>query len=132
MSQTHNEANGKLGKFHTVGNLWRIRLNVDRQTGTWQINIKSSGPYTLTVRGEILYVYLVLSALGFGLTFKVRCISSWCRFSDALLTYKKNLLEQLYLNFFLFLFLLEYSLSFLLATEGHFSLAGSGSRPQQL
>uniref|UniRef100_A0A3B3B7U3 von Willebrand factor A domain-containing protein 7-like n=1 Tax=Oryzias melastigma TaxID=30732 RepID=A0A3B3B7U3_ORYME len=59
VSQTHNEANGKLGKFHTVGNLWRIRLNVDRQTGTWQINIKSSGPYTLTVRGQstVTFIY---------------------------------------------------------------------------
>uniref|UniRef100_A0A3P9MM20 von Willebrand factor A domain containing 11 n=1 Tax=Oryzias latipes TaxID=8090 RepID=A0A3P9MM20_ORYLA len=41
VSQTHNEANGKLATFRTVGNLWRIRLSDDRQTGTWQISIKS-------------------------------------------------------------------------------------------
>ncbi|XP_035515445.1 LOW QUALITY PROTEIN: uncharacterized protein LOC118326538 [Morone saxatilis] len=40
---------GKLGTIQTVGNLRRIRLNADKQTGTWQINIKSNQPYTLKV-----------------------------------------------------------------------------------
>uniref|UniRef100_A0A3P9LEQ7 von Willebrand factor A domain containing 11 n=1 Tax=Oryzias latipes TaxID=8090 RepID=A0A3P9LEQ7_ORYLA len=59
VSQTHNEANGKLATFRTVGNLWRIRLSDDRQTGTWQISIKSNGPYTLTIRGQstVTFIY---------------------------------------------------------------------------
>uniref|UniRef100_A0A3B5LXW9 Uncharacterized protein n=1 Tax=Xiphophorus couchianus TaxID=32473 RepID=A0A3B5LXW9_9TELE len=41
VSQTDTEAKGKLGTIHTVGNLRRIRLYADKQSGTWQINIKS-------------------------------------------------------------------------------------------
>ncbi|XP_037545993.1 von Willebrand factor A domain-containing protein 7 [Nematolebias whitei] len=59
VSQNQNEANGKLGTIQTVGNLRRIRLNSDRQSGTWQINIKSTQPYTLKVTGQstITFIY---------------------------------------------------------------------------
>lgn len=54
VSQSQNEANGKLGTIQTVGNLWRIRLNADKQTGKWKLNINSKEPYTLKVTGEKL------------------------------------------------------------------------------
>ncbi|XP_067440261.1 von Willebrand factor A domain-containing protein 7-like isoform X2 [Thunnus thynnus] len=59
VSQSHSEASGKLGTIQTVGNLRRIRLNADKLTGTWQININSNQPYTLKVTGQstITFIY---------------------------------------------------------------------------
>nr|XP_046259636.1 von Willebrand factor A domain-containing protein 7 [Scatophagus argus]XP_046259644.1 von Willebrand factor A domain-containing protein 7 [Scatophagus argus] len=59
VSQSHNEANGKLGIIKSVGNLKRIHLNADKQTGTWKINIKSNQPYTLKITGQstITFIY---------------------------------------------------------------------------
>ncbi|KAM7418547.1 hypothetical protein PAMA_015926 [Pampus argenteus] len=59
VSQSHTEASGKLGTIQTVGNLRRIRLNADKLTGTWQININSNQPYTLKVTGQstITFIY---------------------------------------------------------------------------
>ncbi|XP_015251674.1 PREDICTED: von Willebrand factor A domain-containing protein 7-like [Cyprinodon variegatus] len=58
-TQSNSETSGKLGTIQTVGNLWRIRLNADTQSGTWKIEIKSSQPYTLKVTGQstITFVY---------------------------------------------------------------------------
>ena len=52
VSQNSIEASGKLGTIQTVGNLRRIRLNADKQMGTWKIHIKSSKPYTLKITGQ--------------------------------------------------------------------------------
>lgn len=59
MNQNQNEETGKLGTVGTVGNLWRIRLNPDKETGTWKINITSTQPYTLKVTGQstITFIY---------------------------------------------------------------------------
>lgn len=59
VSQSNTEANGKLGTIQTVGNLRRIRLNADKQTVMWKINIKSTQPYTLKVTGQssITFIY---------------------------------------------------------------------------
>ncbi|XP_062290579.1 von Willebrand factor A domain-containing protein 7-like [Scomber scombrus] len=59
VSQSHTEASGKLGTIQTVGNLRRIRLNDEKLTGTWQININSKQPYTLKVTGQstITFIY---------------------------------------------------------------------------
>lgn len=51
VSQSHTETSGKLGTMNTVGNLWRIRLNADREAGAWKIDIESNQPYTLKVTG---------------------------------------------------------------------------------
>ena len=59
VSQSHSEASGKLGTIQTVGNLRRIRLNDDKLTGTWQININSKQPYILKVTGQILYFLII-------------------------------------------------------------------------
>ena len=60
VSQSQNEANGKLGTVQTVGNLWRIRLNAAKQTGTWKININTKEPYTLKITGQKLSQKLCL------------------------------------------------------------------------
>ncbi|XP_071360796.1 von Willebrand factor A domain-containing protein 7-like [Trachinotus anak] len=59
VSQSNTEASGKLGTIQTVGNLRRVRLNADKQTGTWQININSNQPYTFKVTGQstITFIY---------------------------------------------------------------------------
>ncbi|XP_072240337.1 von Willebrand factor A domain-containing protein 7 [Leuresthes tenuis] len=66
VSQNHNEPNSKLGTIQTVGNLIRIRLNSDKQTGNWKINIKSSQPYTLKVTGQstITFIYDFVESFG--------------------------------------------------------------------
>ncbi|KAK2815664.1 hypothetical protein Q5P01_026131 [Channa striata] len=57
--QSQSEASGKLGTVHTVGNLWRVRLNADKMTGSWKININSNEPYTLKITGQstITFIY---------------------------------------------------------------------------
>ncbi|XP_034716556.1 von Willebrand factor A domain-containing protein 7 isoform X2 [Etheostoma cragini] len=59
VNQSSNEEIGKLGTIKTVGNLRRIRFNSATQTGTWQISITSSQPYTLKVTGQstITFIY---------------------------------------------------------------------------
>ncbi|XP_070684398.1 von Willebrand factor A domain-containing protein 7-like [Pempheris klunzingeri] len=58
VSQNHNEVSGKLGTAQSVGNLRRIRLNSDSQTGTWQINVMSNQPYTLKVTGQSMITFI--------------------------------------------------------------------------
>ncbi|XP_070684397.1 von Willebrand factor A domain-containing protein 7-like [Pempheris klunzingeri] len=58
VSQNHNEVSGKLGTVQSVGNLRRIRLNSDSQTGTWQINVMSNQPYTLKVTGQSMITFI--------------------------------------------------------------------------
>ncbi|XP_026158595.1 von Willebrand factor A domain-containing protein 7 isoform X2 [Mastacembelus armatus] len=58
VSQSHTEANGKLGTIQRVGNLMRIRLNADKQTGTWQINVISNQPYTVKVTGQSVITFI--------------------------------------------------------------------------
>ncbi|XP_069022000.1 von Willebrand factor A domain-containing protein 7-like [Embiotoca jacksoni] len=57
VSQTH-KASGKLGTIKTVGNLMRVRLNADRQAGTWKINIMTNQPYTLKVTGQSIITFI--------------------------------------------------------------------------
>ncbi|KAM9363393.1 von Willebrand factor A domain-containing protein 7 [Symphorus nematophorus] len=66
VSQSSTEASGKLGTIQTVGNLRRIRLDADRQTGTWKINIKSNKPYTLKITGQstITFIYDFVESFG--------------------------------------------------------------------
>ena len=53
MKQSNTELNGHLGTIQNVGNLWRIRLDADNQTGLWKIKMLSSQPYTLKVTGQL-------------------------------------------------------------------------------
>ncbi|ROI47898.1 von Willebrand factor A domain-containing protein 7 [Anabarilius grahami] len=52
VSQSGSVADGPLGSILTVGNLRRIKLNSDNQTGEWKISINSTSFYSLKVTGE--------------------------------------------------------------------------------
>ena len=51
-TQSQNEGTGKLGSAATVGNLWRIRLHPDKETGPWKITIRSTQTFTLKITGQ--------------------------------------------------------------------------------
>ncbi|XP_030207835.1 von Willebrand factor A domain-containing protein 7-like [Gadus morhua] len=59
VSQSNTQLSGGLGTIQSVGNLWRIRLDDDKQTGTWKIQMASAQPYTLKVTGQntITFIY---------------------------------------------------------------------------
>ena len=48
----NSQTSGPLGTMETVGNLRRISLNSANQTGSWEIRIISTEPYTLKVIGQ--------------------------------------------------------------------------------
>ncbi|XP_028832618.1 von Willebrand factor A domain-containing protein 7-like isoform X2 [Denticeps clupeoides] len=52
LSQQYTNPNGPLGTIQTVGNLYRIRLNMVNITGLWKIDINSKEAYTLKVTGQ--------------------------------------------------------------------------------
>ena len=52
MKQSNTQLSGDLGTIQSVGNLWRIRLDADKHTGTWKIQMASAHPYTLKVTGQ--------------------------------------------------------------------------------
>ncbi|XP_058638553.1 von Willebrand factor A domain-containing protein 7 [Onychostoma macrolepis] len=52
LSQSGSEADGPLGSILTVGNLKRVKLNSDNQTGKWKISINSISFYSLKVTGQ--------------------------------------------------------------------------------
>uniref|UniRef100_A0A8C7MZG0 von Willebrand factor A domain-containing protein 7-like n=2 Tax=Oncorhynchus kisutch TaxID=8019 RepID=A0A8C7MZG0_ONCKI len=59
VTQKQNEVNGELGTVQTVGNLFRVRLASNKQTGLWEISMNSNQPYTLKVTGQstIAFIY---------------------------------------------------------------------------
>ncbi|RVE75670.1 hypothetical protein OJAV_G00001080 [Oryzias javanicus] len=59
LNQNQGQVSGELGSIQTVGNLWRIRLDPDKQAGNWTINIKSSQPFTLKITGQstVTFIY---------------------------------------------------------------------------
>ncbi|XP_056590951.1 von Willebrand factor A domain-containing protein 7 [Triplophysa dalaica] len=52
VSQSGSVPDGPLGSIQTVGNLWRVKLNSDNQTGEWSISITSTSTYTIKVFGQ--------------------------------------------------------------------------------
>ncbi|XP_073699344.1 von Willebrand factor A domain-containing protein 7-like [Garra rufa] len=52
VSQSDSVADGPLGSILTVGNLKRVKLNSDNQTGEWKISISSTRFYSLIVTGQ--------------------------------------------------------------------------------
>ncbi|CAL8331383.1 unnamed protein product [Merluccius merluccius] len=66
VKQSNTELNGHLGTIQNVGNLWRIRLGADNQTGLWKIKMLSSQPYTLKVTGQniITFIYDFVAPYG--------------------------------------------------------------------
>uniref|UniRef100_A0A6Q2YXP0 von Willebrand factor A domain containing 11 n=1 Tax=Esox lucius TaxID=8010 RepID=A0A6Q2YXP0_ESOLU len=66
VTQTETEASGKLGTVQKVGNLYRIRLASNKQTGLWEINMNSNQPYTLKITGQstIAFIYDFVESFG--------------------------------------------------------------------
>ncbi|XP_068607288.1 von Willebrand factor A domain-containing protein 7 [Brachionichthys hirsutus] len=58
VSQSHGEASGNLGSIQTVGNLRRMSLNAQQETGSWQINIKSRELYTVKITGQSMITFI--------------------------------------------------------------------------
>ncbi|XP_050960926.1 von Willebrand factor A domain-containing protein 7-like, partial [Labeo rohita] len=52
MSQSSSVSDGPLGSIQTVGNLRRVKINSNNQTGEWKISINSTSSYTLKVIGQ--------------------------------------------------------------------------------
>ncbi|XP_029949939.1 von Willebrand factor A domain-containing protein 7 isoform X2 [Salarias fasciatus] len=52
VSQSSSESSGSLGSMTTAGNLRRLSLNADNQTGSWSINVNSDKPYSVKVTGQ--------------------------------------------------------------------------------
>lgn len=66
VTQSSSQANGALGTIQTVGNLWRIRVKADKESGTWKISITSNNPYTLKITGQstINFIYDFVESFG--------------------------------------------------------------------
>ncbi|XP_028444696.1 von Willebrand factor A domain-containing protein 7 [Perca flavescens] len=52
VSQSSSQSSGPLASFTTVGNLRRISLNTDNQTGSWKISVDSNNLYSVKVTGS--------------------------------------------------------------------------------
>nr|XP_055060967.1 von Willebrand factor A domain-containing protein 7-like [Misgurnus anguillicaudatus] len=69
-SQSGSVINGGLGSIQTVGNLKKITLKSDFQTGQWGISVNSTSSYTLKVIGQssvdILFHFVNITLGGHG------------------------------------------------------------------
>ncbi|XP_018520418.1 von Willebrand factor A domain-containing protein 7 [Lates calcarifer] len=64
VSQNSSQSNGPLASFTTAGNLRRISLNTDNETGLWQISVNSNSPYSVKVTGQssVNFIYNLVEA----------------------------------------------------------------------
>nr|XP_055060962.1 von Willebrand factor A domain-containing protein 7-like [Misgurnus anguillicaudatus] len=58
VSQSESVKDGPLSSIQTVGNLWRIQLNSENQTGVWSISINSASSYTIKIIGQSSFDFL--------------------------------------------------------------------------
>ncbi|KAM4584888.1 von Willebrand factor A domain-containing protein 7-like isoform 2-T2 [Odontesthes bonariensis] len=52
LTQSSSQSSGPLFSLITVGNLRRLKLNTENQTGLWQISVGSNNPYSVKVIGQ--------------------------------------------------------------------------------
>ncbi|AWP05911.1 putative von Willebrand factor A domain-containing protein 7-like [Scophthalmus maximus] len=52
LSQSSSQSSGPLASSTTAGNLRRLSLNTDNQTGSWQIRVNSNSPYSVKSLGS--------------------------------------------------------------------------------
>ncbi|XP_077380532.1 von Willebrand factor A domain-containing protein 7-like [Festucalex cinctus] len=52
VSQDSSESSGPLGSLSSAGNLRRLTLNNDSETGLWEISVDSNDPYSVKVAGQ--------------------------------------------------------------------------------
>ncbi|XP_051939466.1 von Willebrand factor A domain-containing protein 7-like [Hippocampus zosterae] len=64
VSQTSSESSGPLASLSLAGNLRRLTLNNDNETGLWEISVDSNDPYSLKVAGQssLNFIYNLLEA----------------------------------------------------------------------
>ncbi|GLD60771.1 von Willebrand factor A domain-containing protein 7-like protein [Lates japonicus] len=64
VSQSSSQSSGPLASFTTAGNLRRISLNTDNETGSWQISVNSNSPYSVKVTGQssVNFIYNLVEA----------------------------------------------------------------------
>ncbi|XP_034043930.1 von Willebrand factor A domain-containing protein 7-like [Thalassophryne amazonica] len=52
VTQSSSQSNGPLGSFSKVGNLYRLQINAENQTGLWELTVTSNNPYSIKVTGQ--------------------------------------------------------------------------------
>nr|XP_040043074.1 von Willebrand factor A domain-containing protein 7-like [Gasterosteus aculeatus aculeatus] len=52
VTQSSSQSSGPLASFTTAGNLHRLNINTDNQTGLWEIRVNSNDPYSVKVTGQ--------------------------------------------------------------------------------
>ncbi|XP_077936646.1 von Willebrand factor A domain-containing protein 7 isoform X1 [Gasterosteus aculeatus] len=52
VTQSSSQSSGPLASFTTAGNLHRLNINTDNQTGLWEIRVNSSDTYSVKVTGQ--------------------------------------------------------------------------------
>ncbi|XP_074486744.1 von Willebrand factor A domain-containing protein 7 isoform X1 [Sebastes fasciatus] len=64
VSQSSSLSNGPLASITTAGNLRRLSLNSDNQTGSWKIRVNSNSPYSVKVAGQssLNFIYNLVEA----------------------------------------------------------------------
>ncbi|XP_058496576.1 von Willebrand factor A domain-containing protein 7-like [Solea solea] len=64
LSQSSSETSGPLASSTATGNLRRLSLNADNQTGSWQITVNSNSPYSVKVAGQssVNFLYNLVEA----------------------------------------------------------------------
>ncbi|XP_035494314.2 von Willebrand factor A domain-containing protein 7 [Scophthalmus maximus] len=64
LSQSSSQSSGPLASSTTAGNLRRLSLNTDNQTGSWQIRVNSNSPYSVKVTGQssVNFIYNLVEA----------------------------------------------------------------------
>ncbi|XP_070847062.1 von Willebrand factor A domain-containing protein 7 [Chaetodon trifascialis] len=64
VSQSSSQSSGPLASFTTAGNLRRLSLNTDNQTGSWEIRVDSNNPYSVKVTGQssVNFIYNLVEA----------------------------------------------------------------------
>ncbi|XP_076023377.1 von Willebrand factor A domain-containing protein 7-like [Genypterus blacodes] len=64
VSQDSSQSTGPLASFTTAGNLRRLSLSTDNQTGQWEISVNSNDPYSVKVTGQssVNFIYNLVEA----------------------------------------------------------------------
>ncbi|XP_019732033.1 von Willebrand factor A domain-containing protein 7-like [Hippocampus comes] len=64
VSQSSSESSGPLASLSLAGNLRRLRLNNDNETGLWEISVDSNDPYSVKVAGQssMNFIYNLVEA----------------------------------------------------------------------
>ncbi|XP_038569813.1 von Willebrand factor A domain-containing protein 7 [Micropterus salmoides] len=64
VSQSSSQSSGPLASFNTAGNLRRLSINIENQTGLWEISVYSNNAYSVKVTGQssVNFIYNLVEA----------------------------------------------------------------------